>query len=642
MKKIIAILAAIALCLSLSAPVLAADAGETVVTIYTTNDIHGTVAAGEDEESEVIGLGQAAAIAASTENALLVDAGDATQGASFATVNKGADVIAAMNAAGYAVMAAGNHDFDYGKDQLLLNAALADFPILSANVLYEDEPLLEPSTVIETAGVRIGFIGLTTTATATSTNPSLLGGVSFEDEVSAAEEQIAALAPDTDAIVLICHMGDNAAAVDCTSAALLDGLSDESLAQVTALVDGHSHTVEETVYTERGANIPIVQTGTLFTHLGVIKLTFGEDGVTAEGSMMDKAEALEFPLTEAGTEADIRVANALQEIMDGQITILGETLCTAETPLWGGYIYYDYAEPRIAETGFGDFVTDAFAAAGAVFAQEQQLDMPVVAIENGGGVSATLPVGEVTRGDVLNAFNHGNMVEVLSVTPAELYTALEAGLTMTGQDETGLLLRERVSGSFMQVSGFAYAFDPAGPEGEKVTSVTLDDGTALERADEETELLLITNSYVASGFPEEDKLGELGGEDMIVEDYLLAQTHEGTVPLAWPTVLGRITIDNDQSPDTYEVAVPITVAGTEDPAANKALHLRVDGGEYEDVETDGEGLLHVTLDKGPHTLYLQESADGVPVYVNNYSGSGTVTVEPGYYSLSFTVDGAAA
>ena len=641
MKRLASILLVLVLALTLTAPAMAADAGETVVTIYTTNDIHGTMSPGEDQDSQVIGLAQAAAIAASTENALLVDAGDATQGTSFATVTEGADVIAAMNAAGYAVMAAGNHDFDYGKDRLLQNAALADFPILSANAMDGDEQLLEPSTVIEVAGKRIGFIGLTTTDTATSTNPSLLGGVTFEDEVTAAKEQLAALAPDTDAIVLICHMGDNDLAVDCTSTELLDALSDEELAQVTALVDGHSHTVEEAAYTERGANIPIVQTGTLFTRLGVIEITFGEDGVSAEGSLLESEDAAAFPLTDAGTEAAAAVETALQEITEGQLTILGEELCTNEAPLWGGYIYYDYAEPRIVETAFGDFVTDAFASAAAVFAEAQELEMPIVAIENGGGVSATLPVGQVTRGDVLNAFNHGNLVEVLNVTPAELYTALEAGLTMTGQDETGLLIRERVSGSFMQVSGFTYSFDPAGEEGAKVTAVTLDDGTALDREDEETELLLVTNGYVASGFPEEDKLGELGGEDMIVEDYLLAQTHEGTVPLDWPTVLDRIIIDNDQSPDTYDVTVPVSVAGSEDPAADMALHLRVDGGEYEDVETDGDGNLHLTLDKGPHTLYLQESADGVPVYVNNYSGSGTVTVKPGYYSLAFVVDVAA-
>lgn len=52
-----------------------------------------------------------------------------------------------------------------------------------------------------------------------------------------------------------------------------------------------------------------------------------------------------------------------------------------------------------------------------------------------------LPYGTVTRGDVLNAFNHGNTVTALQVSLYELLLALESGLTMTGQDDTGLLIR---------------------------------------------------------------------------------------------------------------------------------------------------------------------------------------------------------
>ena len=100
------------------------------VTLYTTNDLHGVV--GSSPDDGVIGLPLIAGIAASTENAILLDAGDATQGASFATVDTGAHVIDVMNAAGYQAMAAGNHEFDYGAEALLRNAEKAQFPVLSA------------------------------------------------------------------------------------------------------------------------------------------------------------------------------------------------------------------------------------------------------------------------------------------------------------------------------------------------------------------------------------------------------------------------------------------------------------------------------------------------------------------------------
>lgn len=159
--------------------------------------------------------------------------------------------------------------------------------------------------------------------------------------------------------------------------------------------------------------------------------------------------------------------------------VLAEEVARTGAPVWGGYIYYDYAEPRIVETTMGDLVADAFRYYGQIFADNNALPLPVIGVENGGGISATLPYGIVTRGDILNAFNHGNTVEVIKVYPSRIYTALELGLAMAGQDDMGRLLCEKPSGSFLQVSGITYSYDPAGEEGNKVVSVALDDGTQL-------------------------------------------------------------------------------------------------------------------------------------------------------------------
>ena len=77
LRKIFALLLALALCLGTALSALAQSGTAAVVdtvTIYTTNDLHGVVAHSETS----IGLAQIAAIKASTPNALLVDAGDAT------------------------------------------------------------------------------------------------------------------------------------------------------------------------------------------------------------------------------------------------------------------------------------------------------------------------------------------------------------------------------------------------------------------------------------------------------------------------------------------------------------------------------------------------------------------------------------
>ncbi len=634
-RKALSVLVSIALMLTLLPTAALAAQGPVTVTIFSTNDLHGSV----EHSDSAIGLAQAAAMKASTPNALLADAGDATQGASFATISKGGDVIEVMNAAGYDVMAAGNHEFDYGTDVLLANAKGADFPILAANVMRSGKPLLETSCVKQAGGKKIGFVGLTTAATATSTNPSQLAGIEFMDEIQTAIAHIHALEDKTDAIVLICHMGENETAVDLTSKqlmTLMDGMDPEACDAVTAVIDGHSHQT----YADEYEGTPIVQAGVNGTSMGRVDLVFSGDAVSAQGAVLTYDEAMAYELTDAGRTAAAKVEKTLAGIKEGQDAVLKQRLCETTAPLWGGYIYYDYVESRIVETAYGDFVTDAFVDSAETFAENNGLDLPVVAVENGGGIGQTMPMGTVTRGDVLNAFNHGNLVVALSVTPAQLYTALELGLTMSGQDDTGLLLRERVSGSFLQVSGFTYTYDPAGEAGAKVVEAALADGTKLSRDDTTTKLLLATNNYVATfdGFKDSEQLGELGGEDLIVEEYILAQTEKGA--LDYPMTQGRIQIAGDKSPEQYAVSIPVlSSADKTTPLAGEKVHLKVDGGAYAEMTTDGEGKLTVTgLAKGPHQFFLQEAA-GQAVYVNNYSGSGLTTTREGYYRLAFLVEG---
>ncbi len=604
------------------------------VTIFTTNDMHGSLV---NDEKSVIGLVQTAGIKASTPASILVDAGDATQGASFASISRGADVITAMNKAGYDLMAAGNHEFDYGADVLLQNAENADFPILAANVKKDGSAFLQSSVVIERADYKIGFIGLTTVSTATSTNPTLLSGITFEDEIATAKAEMADLKDKADAIVLVCHMGDNASAVSCTSERLVESFTAEERANVAAIIDGHSHTVEETSV----EGVPVVQTGVNFANLGKITINFKEDngGVNfkAHGEVLSYDEAMAYPVTAAGATKGEEVATVIETISARQKEVLDEELCTLKTPLWGGYICYDYVESRAVETSYGDFVTDAFKYYAEQFAENGALDLPVIAVENGGGISQSLPTwhtggSKVTRGDVLSAFNHGNMVEVLKVSPAELYAAIEKGLATTGQDETGLLQIERVSGSFIQCSGFTYTYNPAGEAGSRVTEVKLDDGTVLSREDTENKLLLATNNYVSSSFAQGEKLGELGGEDIIIEDYILFVSGQNNGVLEYDCAYGRIKIANDKSPDSYEVK--IQVKDGETPAANRTVSLIVDGGAAKQLTTDADGYITFSVQKGAHTLFLEGYSNYV--YVNNYSGTGTVHAKEGYYSFCFT------
>ncbi|TGU70424.1 bifunctional metallophosphatase/5'-nucleotidase, partial [Mesorhizobium sp. M00.F.Ca.ET.186.01.1.1] len=97
------------------------DAATTHVTIAHTNDTHGHIQ--EDKSQKEFGFAKIATLLkewrAENNNFLLLDAGDTFQGTVFVNQFKGESVVPILNSLDYNVMAAGNHEFDFGYEQLL-------------------------------------------------------------------------------------------------------------------------------------------------------------------------------------------------------------------------------------------------------------------------------------------------------------------------------------------------------------------------------------------------------------------------------------------------------------------------------------------------------------------------------------------
>ena len=320
MKKFLS--AALILCMPLSMTVSAQTAGNQEdgdavqeVIIYHTNDTHGYLS-GDGEE--IVGIALAAGLKESTPNSILVDAGDATQGLPLASLTKGADVIELMNLAGYDLMTPGNHEFDFGTETFLSNAQKADFPVLAANIYRNGSPLLKDvqedssgcHAVLEQNGVRIGFFGLTTADTASSTNPAGIKDLEFRDEIETAKTEINHLEEEgADVIVAMCHMGNMDAS--CTSADLADAMTGEYQDKIDIIIDGHSHTVEN----EETNGILIVQTGSGMAGIG--KLTLG-----VRGDEISASEELLGPADLADIVPDAAVAERLKQIESSQSDLL--------------------------------------------------------------------------------------------------------------------------------------------------------------------------------------------------------------------------------------------------------------------------------------------------------------------------------
>lgn len=311
-----------------------AEQNVTEVTIYHTNDTHGYL---EGDGESVIGLPLVAGLKNTDENAILVDAGDATQGLPLASLTKGNDVIELMNLADYDLMVPGNHEFDFGTEAFLENVDLAEFPVISANI-YRDGSLLLAGTqegnegchtVIERDGVKIGFFGLTTVHTASATNPEGLDGVEFTNEIEAAKAEITHLEEaGADVVIAVTHMGDETGGAPCTSEDLAEAITGEYAGRLDAIIDGHSHTVEN----DKVNDVLIVQTGTGLSAVGKLTVSVqpGQDpslqeellGVDAFQNIMPDPE-VEQKLTEIGAE---------------QEEMLNEEIGALSTTLWAGTI----------------------------------------------------------------------------------------------------------------------------------------------------------------------------------------------------------------------------------------------------------------------------------------------------------------
>ena len=593
------------------------------VVIYHTNDTHGYLSG---DGSSVIGIDQVAGLKESTPGSVLVDAGDATQGLPLASLTKGSDVIELMNLAGYDLMTAGNHEFDFGTEQFLFNVAKAGFPILAANIYRNGQPLLAGTqggnngchTVIERDGVKIGFFGLTTVETVTSTNPAGISDLEFRDEVETAKNEIEELeAEGVDAIIAVCHMGNTDA--PCTSEDLAKAMTGDYQGKIDVIIDAHSHTVENTEINDT----LIVQTGSNMAGIGKLTLEISDTDVTAVEERLTPADL-------ADVTPDAEVTERLAQIQDSQADMLETTLGTTETTLWAGQIGV-VAVTRLVETNYGDLVADAFRDAGETFmktAGGEDADLPVIAVENGGGIRAGVANGDITAGDLISAFPFSNTLYMKKVTPAVLYQAMElSGTELDGQDkETGMLLQGNNSGGFLQISGFTVVYDPDGEVGQRVTSITLDGQTApLDRDDTTTEIIMVSNNYIMSGgssytmLGELPKYGEAGGELETIQSYLERCIADGTLQ-EYAGIQNRIQMRSPgYEPKDYDVSILIT-DGSGQQLADQKLSYRVDGGTRQNGTTDENGMLTITLSDGAHGVRLADTQ--AEIYIDNYSGFG--------------------
>jgi 5'-nucleotidase / UDP-sugar diphosphatase len=228
-------------------------------TILHTNDFHGQLQASGSNP----GLARVAAVvngvrtAVGESNVLLVDGGDEMQGSLLSNLQKGAPTIAAFNATKYAVATFGNHEFDWGQQNLIDRTAQAQYPFVSANIVVNDTgncstagwtspSFTKPYEIKTVAGVKVGFIGVSTTETPIITVATATQGLCFKDPFDSIVHYYDTLKANADVIVILSHLGF----VDGGYGYGIPVYGDQTLADklykagkpVPLIIGGHSHT----------------------------------------------------------------------------------------------------------------------------------------------------------------------------------------------------------------------------------------------------------------------------------------------------------------------------------------------------------------------------------------------------------------
>lgn len=205
---------------------------------------------------------------------LLLDSGDFSQGSTYYTLFKGDVEVGLMNQMKYDASTIGNHEFDFGLENMARLFKMCEFPIVCSNYDFTGtcvEGLVKPYIVLKRDGVKYGIFGL---------SPMMDGlvsadnykGVTFLDPIESANKVVEILRKKEKVDVVIClsHLGWNQRP-QVGDNELIGGIHGVDL-----VLGGHSHTyMQELEYVNDADNkaVPVDQNGKHALYVGRIELS---------------------------------------------------------------------------------------------------------------------------------------------------------------------------------------------------------------------------------------------------------------------------------------------------------------------------------------------------------------------------------
>ncbi len=470
-------------------------------------------------------------IRAKKANTLLLDSGDVAQGSLYFVVHQGRAARDLYNEVGYDAVGLGNHEFDLGPQVLADNFIDgANFDVLGANTDVSDEPALagkvQPFVIKELGGDRVGLIGVMHDELSIISQPG--PNVHNTAPVAAVIDAVAALQGEgVDKIIVISHMGYGA---DLQLAATVSG--------VDVIVGGHDHVMvgdpaelptflgapagpyPTVVDSPSGEPVLVVIAHTWGRFLGRLDITFDPAGrpTVWDGGLIFVDENV--PQDPALVAKLAQLAGPLEAFKN---TIIGQASL---------FLDGERETVRNQESNLGNLITDAMLSATAN-------DNTEIALQNGGGIRASINPGDISVASIMEALPFGNQVVQFDLNGADIVAVLENGVSRVDLVDPGAS-----KGRFLQVAGLRFTADLTAAEGSRVLSVdigTLDSG--FTPIDPDQTYRVVTNHFLFGGGDGFDVFANgstVRGGEFLLRDLLMDYIEAGSPVSA--SVEGRITL----------------------------------------------------------------------------------------------------
>lgn len=420
----------------------------TKFTVLHTNDNHGRFWHNSDGEygmaaRKTLIESIRAEVAANGGESILLSGGDINTGVPESDMQDAVPDFVGMNLIGYDAMAVGNHEFDNSLDVLDMQAELADFPMLAANIYKKDadgkvtdERYFAPYKVFTINGLKVAVIGLTTKDTAKLVNPDNVADIYFEDPQVEIQKVLAEIEANekVDLVFATTHMGhyqDGQHGSEAPGDVLLARSLEEG--ELDAIIGGHS---QNPVCMEPGTNnyadfkpgddcTPDQQNGTYIMQAHEWGKYVGRADFEYYDGKLHLANYALIPvnLLDDNDEVigeyikhDATVKSILLPYQQQGQDLLDEVISATDGKLEG-----DRSVVRSEQTNLGHLLGEAY--------RTYELVNADFGVMNSGGVRDSIQTGDITYRDVLTVQPFGNFVTKATMTGAEVKEYLDVVAT---------------------------------------------------------------------------------------------------------------------------------------------------------------------------------------------------------------------